>query len=286
MAYGVVDSVRSLWRVRRRPGAPGQADEERPGLGGDHRQLAGELNHQPGTVMEGVAGGRGVAGDGAVRGGDEVGAGGPGGGGGAVVVVGVATATWWVLLVAAGVRRRHRRRRPRARRCPPTTTPPPPGLRSAADSDPSDLRWPTSVPAVAGHGPPGWRMPAWPGVSESPRARPSSPPSASAGPSRGRASVVGHGPGAAGRRLSRGCRGPDAAVLRNQAGAGRGGSLARRRGADPDVHHVGRRRRRRRCRARRRARPRPPAATMVVVAGLLDPAWKVEIEAEAVLPPQ
>ena len=26
-----------------------------------------------------------------------------------------------------------------------------------------------------------------------------------------------------------------------------------------------------------------PAATMVVVAGLLDPAWKVEIEAEAVL---
>ena len=27
-----------------------------------------------------------------------------------------------------------------------------------------------------------------------------------------------------------------------------------------------------------------PAATMVVVAGLLDPAWKVEIEAEAVLP--
>jgi enamine deaminase RidA (YjgF/YER057c/UK114 family) len=29
-----------------------------------------------------------------------------------------------------------------------------------------------------------------------------------------------------------------------------------------------------------------PAATMVVVAGLLDPAWKVEIEAEAVLPPE
>jgi enamine deaminase RidA (YjgF/YER057c/UK114 family) len=28
-----------------------------------------------------------------------------------------------------------------------------------------------------------------------------------------------------------------------------------------------------------------PAATMVVVAGLLDPAWKVEIEAEAVIPP-
>ncbi len=28
-----------------------------------------------------------------------------------------------------------------------------------------------------------------------------------------------------------------------------------------------------------------PAATMVVVAGLLDPAWKVEIEAEAVLSP-
>jgi len=27
-----------------------------------------------------------------------------------------------------------------------------------------------------------------------------------------------------------------------------------------------------------------PAATMVVVAGLLDPTWKVEIEAEAVLP--
>ena len=27
----------------------------------------------------------------------------------------------------------------------------------------------------------------------------------------------------------------------------------------------------------------PPAATMVVVAGLLDPRWKVEIEAEAVL---
>jgi len=27
-----------------------------------------------------------------------------------------------------------------------------------------------------------------------------------------------------------------------------------------------------------------PASTMVVVAGLLDPAWKVEIEAEAVLP--
>jgi enamine deaminase RidA (YjgF/YER057c/UK114 family) len=27
-----------------------------------------------------------------------------------------------------------------------------------------------------------------------------------------------------------------------------------------------------------------PAATMVIVAGLLDPAWKVEIEAEAVLP--
>ena len=27
-----------------------------------------------------------------------------------------------------------------------------------------------------------------------------------------------------------------------------------------------------------------PAATMVVVAGLLDPAWKVEIEVEAVLP--
>ncbi|HEX4434796.1 MAG TPA: RidA family protein [Acidimicrobiales bacterium] len=30
--------------------------------------------------------------------------------------------------------------------------------------------------------------------------------------------------------------------------------------------------------------PVRPAATMVVVAGLLDPAWKVEIEAEAVLP--
>jgi enamine deaminase RidA (YjgF/YER057c/UK114 family) len=28
----------------------------------------------------------------------------------------------------------------------------------------------------------------------------------------------------------------------------------------------------------------PPAATMVVVAALLDPRWKVEIEAEAVLP--
>jgi enamine deaminase RidA (YjgF/YER057c/UK114 family) len=28
-----------------------------------------------------------------------------------------------------------------------------------------------------------------------------------------------------------------------------------------------------------------PAATMVVVAGLLDPRWKVEIEAEAVSPP-
>lgn len=28
-----------------------------------------------------------------------------------------------------------------------------------------------------------------------------------------------------------------------------------------------------------------PAATMVVVAGLLDPRWKVEIEAEAVVPP-
>lgn len=27
-----------------------------------------------------------------------------------------------------------------------------------------------------------------------------------------------------------------------------------------------------------------PAATMVVVAGLLDPAWRVEVEAEAVLP--
>ena len=27
-----------------------------------------------------------------------------------------------------------------------------------------------------------------------------------------------------------------------------------------------------------------PAATMIVVAGLLEPAWKVEIEAEAVLP--
>ena len=27
-----------------------------------------------------------------------------------------------------------------------------------------------------------------------------------------------------------------------------------------------------------------PAATMVVVAGLLDPAWKVEIEAEAIVP--
>ena len=27
-----------------------------------------------------------------------------------------------------------------------------------------------------------------------------------------------------------------------------------------------------------------PSATMVVVAGLLDPAWKVEVEAEAVLP--
>ena len=30
--------------------------------------------------------------------------------------------------------------------------------------------------------------------------------------------------------------------------------------------------------------PVRPAATMVVVAGFLDPAWKVEIEAEAVLP--
>jgi len=30
--------------------------------------------------------------------------------------------------------------------------------------------------------------------------------------------------------------------------------------------------------------PVRPAATMVVVAGLLDPAWRVEIEAEAVLP--
>lgn len=29
----------------------------------------------------------------------------------------------------------------------------------------------------------------------------------------------------------------------------------------------------------------PPAATMVVVAGLLDPRWRVEIEAEAELPP-
>jgi enamine deaminase RidA (YjgF/YER057c/UK114 family) len=29
----------------------------------------------------------------------------------------------------------------------------------------------------------------------------------------------------------------------------------------------------------------PPATTMVVVAGLLDPRWKVEIEAEAVRPP-
>jgi enamine deaminase RidA (YjgF/YER057c/UK114 family) len=29
-----------------------------------------------------------------------------------------------------------------------------------------------------------------------------------------------------------------------------------------------------------------PAATMIVVAGLLDPAWKVEIEAEAVAPPR
>jgi enamine deaminase RidA (YjgF/YER057c/UK114 family) len=28
-----------------------------------------------------------------------------------------------------------------------------------------------------------------------------------------------------------------------------------------------------------------PAATMVVVAGLLDPRWKVEIEAEAVVAP-
>lgn len=28
-----------------------------------------------------------------------------------------------------------------------------------------------------------------------------------------------------------------------------------------------------------------PAATMVIVAGLLDPRWKVEIEAEAVVPP-
>jgi enamine deaminase RidA (YjgF/YER057c/UK114 family) len=28
-----------------------------------------------------------------------------------------------------------------------------------------------------------------------------------------------------------------------------------------------------------------PASTMVVVAGLLDPRWKVEIEAEAVIPP-
>jgi enamine deaminase RidA (YjgF/YER057c/UK114 family) len=28
-----------------------------------------------------------------------------------------------------------------------------------------------------------------------------------------------------------------------------------------------------------------PAATMVVVAGLLDPRWRVEIEAEAVTPP-
>ena len=28
-----------------------------------------------------------------------------------------------------------------------------------------------------------------------------------------------------------------------------------------------------------------PAATMVVVASLLDPSWKVEVEAEAVLPP-
>ena len=30
--------------------------------------------------------------------------------------------------------------------------------------------------------------------------------------------------------------------------------------------------------------PVGPAATMVVVAGLLDPAWRVEVEAEAVLP--
>ncbi|HVB92477.1 MAG TPA: RidA family protein [Acidimicrobiales bacterium] len=29
-----------------------------------------------------------------------------------------------------------------------------------------------------------------------------------------------------------------------------------------------------------------PAATMVVVAALLDPAWKVEVEAEAVVPPE
>jgi len=34
----------------------------------------------------------------------------------------------------------------------------------------------------------------------------------------------------------------------------------------------------------RRLAPALPAATMVVVAGLLDPRWKVEIEAEAIVP--
>jgi enamine deaminase RidA (YjgF/YER057c/UK114 family) len=33
-----------------------------------------------------------------------------------------------------------------------------------------------------------------------------------------------------------------------------------------------------------RSSPTSPAATAVIVAGLLDPAWLVEIEAEAVLP--
>ena len=142
------------------------------------------------------------------------------------------------------------RHHPRSRQ---DTDPPP-------TSAPSDLRWAPSVPAAAVPEVPGMGgCRAWPSVSASRRARPSSPPSASAGPS-GWAT----GSWSPGRvRSSTGGRCPDdagdagAAVLRDhRGGAGRGGRLARRRRAHAHVHHVGRGRRRRRRRARRAPRAR------------------------------
>ena len=146
----------------------------------------------------------------------------------------------------------------------------------------------TSVPAVAvARALGGGRMP---GVAERQRISSGSPFEPTIGFSRAvrvgdRVVVSGTGPVRAGRPLPRGRGRPGAAVLRDhraalaEAGASLDDVVRTRMyitsAGDADavgaVHgellgHV------------------RPAATMVVVAGLLDPAWKVEIEAEAVLP--
>ena len=72
-------------------------------------------------------------------------------------------------------------------------------------------------------------------------------------------------------------------IVGEALGEGRRGLRGRR--ADADVHRRRRRTgRRSRARTARCSREIRPAATAVVVEGLLDPRWRVEIEAEAVLP--